>query len=113
MLIAIWNIYIRRVDRFNLDMKTVTGVGQDAVQEVRATDSAKKKSPRFTKSDHEALADIFKKIGQKELTKVSWRSNRPVVISAILYLVWKIGSLFQTKSSYLLLRSLKYVKKII
>ncbi len=71
MLIAIWNIYIRRVDRFNLDGKTVTGVGQDAVQEVRATDSAKKKSPRFTKSDHEALADIFKKIGQKELTKVS------------------------------------------
>ncbi len=47
------------------------GVGQDAVQEVRPTDSAKKKSPRFTKSDHEALADIFKKIGQKELTKVS------------------------------------------
>merc|ERR1719500_1761244 len=26
--------------------------------------------PRFTKSDHEALVDIFKKIGQKELTKV-------------------------------------------
>ena len=25
---------------------------------------------RFTKSDHEALVDIFKKIGQKELTKV-------------------------------------------
>ena len=24
---------------------------------------------RFTKSDHEALVDIFKKIGQKELTK--------------------------------------------
>ncbi len=46
------------------------------MQEVRATDSAtKKKSPRFTKSDHEALADIFKKIGQKELTKVSWSSD--------------------------------------
>jgi len=30
----------------------------------------KKKMPRFTKSDHEALVDIFKKIGQKELTKV-------------------------------------------
>ena len=29
----------------------------------------KKKMPRFTKSDHEALVDIFKKIGQKELTK--------------------------------------------
>ena len=27
-------------------------------------------SLRFTKSDHEALVDIFKKIGQKELTKV-------------------------------------------
>ena len=25
---------------------------------------------RFTKSDHEALVEIFKKIGQKELTKV-------------------------------------------
>ena len=25
---------------------------------------------RFTKSDHEALVGIFKKIGQKELTKV-------------------------------------------
>ena len=32
--------------------------------------SEKKKMPRFTKSDHEALVDIFKKIGQKELTKV-------------------------------------------
>jgi hypothetical protein len=66
-------------------------VGQDAVQEVRATDSAtKKKSPRFTKSDHEALADIFKKIGQKELTKVSWSSDRLAVITAILCLVLKI-----------------------
>ena len=27
------------------------------------------KIPRFTKSDHDALAEIFKKIGQKELTK--------------------------------------------
>lgn len=26
--------------------------------------------PRFTKSDHEALAEIFKKIGQKEQTKI-------------------------------------------
>ncbi len=25
---------------------------------------------RFSKSDHEALADIFKKIGQKEQTKL-------------------------------------------
>ena len=30
---------------------------------------------RFTKSDHEALVDIFKKIGQKELTKVRAREN--------------------------------------
>merc|ERR1719411_528101 len=28
------------------------------------------KIPRFTKSDHDALAEIFRKIGQKELTKV-------------------------------------------
>merc|ERR1712150_145502 len=27
------------------------------------------KIPRFTKSDHDALAEIFKKIGQQELTK--------------------------------------------
>merc|ERR1712109_263259 len=27
------------------------------------------KIPRFTKSDHDALAEIFRKIGQKELTK--------------------------------------------
>jgi len=32
--------------------------------------SAKKRVPKFTKSDHEALAEIFEKIGQKELTKV-------------------------------------------
>jgi len=32
--------------------------------------SAKKKSARFSNSDHEALADIFKKIGQKELSKI-------------------------------------------
>ncbi len=28
---------------------------------------------RFSKSDHDTLADIFKKIGQKELTKVGLR----------------------------------------
>ena len=32
--------------------------------------SSKKKAQRFSKSDHEALADIFKKIGKKELSKV-------------------------------------------
>ena len=30
---------------------------------------------RFTKSDHEALAEIFKKIGQKEQTKMTWHRN--------------------------------------
>ena len=30
----------------------------------------KKKIPKFSKSDHEALVEIFKKIGQKELTKM-------------------------------------------
>merc|ERR1712156_154754 len=32
--------------------------------------SAEKKKIKFSKSDHEALVEIFKKIGQKELTKV-------------------------------------------
>ena len=32
--------------------------------------SAEKKMPMFTKSDHEALVEIFKKIGQKDLKKV-------------------------------------------
>merc|ERR1719490_573856 len=31
--------------------------------------AAKKAIPRFSKSDHETLAEIFKKIGQKEQTK--------------------------------------------
>ena len=30
----------------------------------------KKRMPKFSKSDHEALVEIFKKIGQKELTKM-------------------------------------------
>lgn len=49
-----------------------TGVGGDSGQSGIPTrdNSAKKRPPRFTKSDHEALAEIFKKIGQKELTKV-------------------------------------------
>ena len=34
-----------------------------------STSSSGGKIPRFTKSDHDALAEIFKKIGQKELTK--------------------------------------------
>jgi len=36
----------------------------------RSGSAEKKKMPRFTKSDHEALVEIFKKIGQKDLTKV-------------------------------------------
>ena len=35
-----------------------------------AASADKKKMPKFSKSDHEALVEIFKKIGQKELTKV-------------------------------------------
>ena len=31
--------------------------------------SAEKKKTKFSKTDHEALVEIFKKIGQKELTK--------------------------------------------
>jgi len=51
-----------------------SGVGEDAAPAANNnnpnTGSAeKKKMPRFTKSDHEALVEIFKKIGQKELTK--------------------------------------------
>ena len=33
------------------------------------TYAMKKAIPRFSKSDHETLAEIFKKIGQKEQTK--------------------------------------------
>ena len=33
------------------------------------TYAMKKAVPRFSKSDHETLAEIFKKIGQKEQTK--------------------------------------------
>ena len=58
-----------------------SGVGEDAAPGGPAADNnnsnngsvagstEKKKMPRFTKCDHEALVDIFKKIGQKELTK--------------------------------------------
>ena len=33
----------------------------------------KKRMPKFSKSDHEALVEIFKKIGQKELTKMGFQ----------------------------------------
>lgn len=45
-----------------------TGVGNHQGSTV-STVSAEKKKIKFSKSDHEALVEIFKKIGQKELTK--------------------------------------------
>ena len=45
---------------------TSTGVKTQSMP----TSGDKKKIPKFSKSDHEALVEIFKKIGQKELTKV-------------------------------------------
>jgi len=59
-----------------------SGVGQDSTATVpqghtphkpqfnQSASVEKKKMPRFSQSDHETLVDIFKKIGQKELTKV-------------------------------------------
>ena len=44
--------------------------GHNGAGGVRSGSAEKKKMPRFTKSDHEALVEIFKKIGQKDLTKV-------------------------------------------
>ena len=35
----------------------------------KTTFAVKKAIPRFSKSDHEALAEIFKKIGHKEQTQ--------------------------------------------
>merc|ERR1719239_343165 len=50
--------------------KLVTeGVGKEGKSRDPGS-SSKKKAQRFSKSDHEALADIFKKIGKKELSKV-------------------------------------------
>ena len=51
------------------------GVGGDSAAKAQlspavAASADKKKMPKFSKSDHEALVEIFKKIGQKELTKV-------------------------------------------
>merc|ERR550532_3079938 len=45
-----------------------TGVGSQHGTTVNPA-SAEKKKIKFSKSDHEALVEIFKKIGQKELTK--------------------------------------------
>jgi len=52
--------------------KLVTnGVGAEGSSiPVKSQQSSAKKAPRFSKSDHEALAEIFKKIGQKDLSKV-------------------------------------------
>ena len=47
------------------------GVGAEGSSiPVKSQQSSAKKAPRFSKSDHEALAEIFKKIGQKDLSKV-------------------------------------------
>ena len=51
------------------------GVGGDSAAKAQlspavAASADKKKMPKFSKSDHEALVEIFKKIGQKELTKM-------------------------------------------
>merc|ERR1719266_1733857 len=56
--------YIRKL------INTGIGGGETASNASRDASAAKKRVARFTKSDHEALAEIFKKIGQKELTKV-------------------------------------------
>ena len=47
----------------------IPGVGKEGKSRDPGS-SSKKKAQRFSKSDHEALADIFKKIGKKELSKV-------------------------------------------
>ena len=44
--------------------------GHNGAEGVRSGYAEKKKMPRFTKTVHEALVEIFKKIGQKNLTKV-------------------------------------------
>lgn len=52
------------------------GVGNDSTgsaskpQQATPVSAEKKRMPKFSKSDHEALVEIFKKIGQKELTKM-------------------------------------------
>ena len=54
------------------------GVGNDSAsagsgskpQQTAPVSAEKKRMPKFSKSDHEALVVIFKKIGQKELTKI-------------------------------------------
>merc|ERR1711915_857670 len=49
------------------------GVSSNSVKpssQIVPSSNEKKKIPKFSKSDHEALVEIFKKIGQKELTKM-------------------------------------------
>ena len=55
------------------------GVGGDSAAKAQlspavAASADKKKMPKFSKSDHEALVEIFKKIGQKEQTKQVMKS---------------------------------------
>uniref|UniRef100_A0A0K2TDH6 Cytoskeleton associated protein 5 [Falco peregrinus] n=1 Tax=Lepeophtheirus salmonis TaxID=72036 RepID=A0A0K2TDH6_LEPSM len=44
-------------------------VGTNEAVESRKASSSASKLPRFSKTDHETLGEIFKKIGQKEMTK--------------------------------------------
>jgi len=61
-----------------LEKLVKSGIGKENANDIMkngnttkssSTSSSGGKIPRFTKSDHDALAEIFKKIGQKELTK--------------------------------------------
>lgn len=58
--------YIRKLINSGVGVEN----GHNGAGGVRSGSAEKKKMPRFTKSDHEALVEIFKKIGQKDLTKV-------------------------------------------
>jgi len=67
--------YIRKLLNSGVGEEAGSSGGQSQTANNRTGSSSgsaaeKKKMPRFTKSDHEALVEIFKKIGQKELTKL-------------------------------------------
>ena len=53
----------------NLHILSVRTDSKNPVCHDWACTSSGGKIPRFTKSDHDALAEIFRKIGQKEMTK--------------------------------------------
>merc|ERR1712088_761967 len=62
--------YIRKLLNSGVGDDAPTANNNNSSHNNAVASSEKKKMPRFTKSDHEALVEIFKKIGQKELTKV-------------------------------------------